>query len=455
MTNPVHNLPPPRTSTKLPANESLDSLEGLPEPSPGPRIHFWFGVITLIYAFDFADRFLVSAILPFLKADFRLTDAQAGLLGGIVYLGLALCAIPSGALVDRWSRKKMITIMTGLWSLATWSAGFARSFPVLLVSRLAVGAGEAGYNPAGYALIAAWYPKRLRGLMVGLFNIAQPVGAGLGIALAGYIAQHYGWRHVFGVLALPGFALAILILRAPDYRTRRKDLDSMEVRPTFREAIAYLRRSKTLLLILAAQLPVGFYTISWGVWAPTFFVRTFHISPSRGGTAVLVSVAVAGFGPPVGGWIGDRLVRRRSAGRLLSALAFLFVLLVLHLILFLGAGRWLPYPATVAIAAIAQFFMAAHWGSLVAASLDLTPPQFRGTCQSFLPLAQGIVAFWAAALTGLFSDHLGLRSAMVISLSLGVGAALALVLKATRSYDADDRRRRELGSFEIEVGGGV
>jgi len=448
--------PPPSTSPiGLPAKESLDSLEGLPEPSPGPKIHFWFGVITLIYAFDFADRFLVSAILPFLKTEFRLSDAQSGWLGGIVYLGLALFAIPSGALVDRWSRKGMITIMTTLWSLATWSAGFARSFPVLLAARLTVGVGEAGYNPAGYALIAAWYPRRLRGFMVGLFNVAQPVGAGLGIALAGYIAQHYGWRHVFGILAIPGFVLALLILWAPDYRTRRRDLGSVEVRPTFGEAIAYLRRNKTLLLILAAQLPVAFYTISWGVWAPTFFVRTFHISLSQGGAAVLVSVAVAGFGPPVGGWIGDRLVLERSTGRLLSALAFLAFLLVLHLVLFLGSGRWFPYSAAVAIAAIAQFFMAAHWGSLVYASLDLTPPQFRGTCQSFLPLAQGIVAFWAAALTGLFSDHLGLRSAMVISLSIGVGAALALVLWATRSYDADDRKRRELGAFEIELGQGV
>jgi MFS family permease len=81
-------------------------------PRPQARVHFWFGVITVIYAFDFADRFLVGAILPYLKADFHLNDARAGLLGGIVYLGLALFALPSGALVDRWSRKKMIALMT-------------------------------------------------------------------------------------------------------------------------------------------------------------------------------------------------------------------------------------------------------------------------------------------------------------------------------------------------------
>ena len=45
-------------------------------------------------------------------------------------------------------------------------------------SRILVGAGEAGYNPAGYALIAAWYPQRMRGFMVGVFDMAQPLGVG-------------------------------------------------------------------------------------------------------------------------------------------------------------------------------------------------------------------------------------------------------------------------------------
>ena len=97
----------------------------------------------------------------------------------------------------------------------------------LLAARILVGAGEAGYNPAGYALIAAWYPQRLRGTMVGLFNMAQPLGVGLGLIMGGRIpgCSSFGWRAVFGVLALPGIVLALLMLFAPDYKTRRVESD--------------------------------------------------------------------------------------------------------------------------------------------------------------------------------------------------------------------------------------
>lgn len=137
-------------SAASPQSESSNPSEtDSASAAPGARIHFWFGVITLIYALDFADRFAVSGILPHLKQEFALSDAQSGLLGGIIYLGLAVFALPSGALVDRWSRKGMIAIMTISWSLATWAAGLAKSFKFLLATRLLVGVGEAGYNLQG------------------------------------------------------------------------------------------------------------------------------------------------------------------------------------------------------------------------------------------------------------------------------------------------------------------
>ena len=190
---------------------------------PPLKTNFWFTVIFLIYAVDWADRSLISAVLPSIKEEFGLSDAKVGMMSGFLFIGLGLLAVPTGLLVDRFSRKYMIVIMTSVWSAAIWSMGMATSFAGLAISRLGVGAGEAGYNPAGYALISAWYPRRIRGLMVGIFNIAQPLGGGLGAVLAGWITFHYGWRSVFGIMAIPGFILAALMLFAPDYKTVKAD----------------------------------------------------------------------------------------------------------------------------------------------------------------------------------------------------------------------------------------
>ena len=106
--------------------------------------HVWFAVIFLIYVIDSADRFIVGAVVPSVKEEFGLSDANVGLMTGMLHIGLGLLAVPTGMLVDRFSRKYTIVIMTALWSAATWATGLAKSYNGLLLSRLAVGAGEAG-----------------------------------------------------------------------------------------------------------------------------------------------------------------------------------------------------------------------------------------------------------------------------------------------------------------------
>jgi predicted MFS family arabinose efflux permease len=63
------------------------------------------------YLFDYADRMVVSSLLPMIKAEWHCSDAQLGMLTSIVSLFIALFVLPLSVLVDRWSRTKMISIM--------------------------------------------------------------------------------------------------------------------------------------------------------------------------------------------------------------------------------------------------------------------------------------------------------------------------------------------------------
>ena len=155
--------------------------------------------------------------------------------------------------------------------------GSAYSFAGLMAARLGVGAGEAGYNPAGYSLIGAVVPGTSRGTMVGIFNIAQPLGGGLGIVLAGWVTVHYGWRSVFGLLAVPGLILAILMLFSPDYRIIKiDDRGQHEVKAGIAETFRFILTNRTLLLIYLAQLPIAFYIMSSSAWGLTFFMRNIR-----------------------------------------------------------------------------------------------------------------------------------------------------------------------------------
>jgi MFS family permease len=405
--------------------------------------HGWFAVIWLIYLIDYADRFAISVVLTPIQQEFGLNDSQLGLLSGALFFGLAVLAIPSGIAIDRFSRKYMISLMTTVWSLATYVTGIVTSYSGLLLARVFVGAGEAGYNPAGYALIAAWYPKRLHGTMVGLFNTAQPLGIAVGMVAAGFIAEHYGWRAVFGVLAIPGLVLAAVMLFAPDYKVQKADPGvepgrAQAVRPGVGETLRFIYRNRTLKLIYLAQLPITFWIMSINIWFPTLLVRHFGMSLSDAGLLMLGPCVVAALGAIFGGWLSDRVARNNPRARVTICVVFIAIGLLL-----MGPGMValtadaIPIYAFMALGGLAMFFAVGNWGTLVTAGLDQSPAHYRATIQCFLPMFQAVAIMVTSIVTGFLSQQYGLPVTLTITTLLGTAAAIVILLLARSSYDRD------------------
>lgn len=181
--------------------------------------NYAFALLFLLYMFDYIDRLIIVSLFPFLQQDWGLSDTQCGLLVSAVYWSILLFSFPVSILVDRWSRKKAIGLMAVLWSLATLVCVFTRNFKQLFSARIAIGIGEAGYAPGGTALISALFPPDKRARILGIWNASIPLGSAIGIASGGIIAEHLGWRHAFGIVAIPGIILALMFFKVKDYKT--------------------------------------------------------------------------------------------------------------------------------------------------------------------------------------------------------------------------------------------
>jgi MFS family permease len=312
-----------------------------------------------------------------------------------------------------------------------------------------VGAGEAGYNPAGYALIAAWYPKRLHGTMVGLFNTAQPLGIAVGMVVAGFIAEHYGWRVVFGVLAIPGLVLAAVMLFAPDYKVQKADPEvdqgnDKAVRPGLGEALRFIYRNRTLKLIYLAQVPITFWIMSMNIWFPTLLVRHFGMSLSDAGLIMLVPCLVAALGAIFGGWLSDRVARNNPKARVTICIIFVLIGLVL-----MGPGMIALTADAISIyvfmglGALGMFFAVGNWGTLVTAGLDQSPAHYRASIQCFLPLFQAVAIMVTSIVTGFLSQHYGLPVTLTITTLVGTSVAIVILLFARNSYDRDFKHKDE------------
>ena len=119
--------------------------------------------------FDYVDRQVIVSMFPFLKAEWNLSDKELGLLVSVISITVAVFGIPVAWIADRVSRVKSIVVMAVLWSLACISCMFAQSYVQLLLARAVVGLGEAGYGSVGAAMVAAHFPQRMRGGLLGGF----------------------------------------------------------------------------------------------------------------------------------------------------------------------------------------------------------------------------------------------------------------------------------------------
>jgi MFS transporter, Spinster family, sphingosine-1-phosphate transporter len=191
---------------------SLDAKLGSADSYLCGRGQAWFAfaMTTALMVFDYVDRQVIVSLFPHMKQDWGLSDKQLGALVSVVSLTIALGALPVALFADRTSRVKSIVVMATLWSLATISCMFTRSYGQLLAARSLIGLGEAGYGSAGTALIVSHFPTRMRSALMAGFFAAASVGSVLGVMLGGLIATHWGWKATFGVVGFPGLLLALL-----------------------------------------------------------------------------------------------------------------------------------------------------------------------------------------------------------------------------------------------------
>jgi MFS family permease len=400
--------------------------------------YYTFTLLFLLYMFDYIDRMVVVSLFPFLKADFGLSDTQCGLLVSTVYWSIVVLSVPTSVIIDRWSRKKSIGFMALFWSAATVACAFTKSFSQLFIARTAIGVGEAGYAPGGTAMISALFPEKMRSLIVGLWTAALPLGSAIGIMLGGYIATHYGWRQAFGIVALPGFIVALLFFFVRDYKTvdlKTKEDPALPRQGKMRagEVMRRFIHTPSLLLTYAAFAGCMFLTASYLSWLPTYFHRMENLTMENAafkGSLVML-LAIVGF--PLGGFAADRWRRKKIKARLLfPALSSLITGG-----LFLSAFYFLQGSSQYALILLGGMAASAFSPAAIAVTQDVVHPGLRATSYSFCVIAQNLLGSSLGPLfVGAISDQYGIHYALTLVPLFSFLAAI-LFFAASFFYETD------------------
>lgn len=394
-----------------------------PKPATG-----WLTVAILfvLYILSLTDRYIIALMVDPIKKDLGLSDFQISLLQGPAFaLLFAICAIPVGLALDRWSRRWVLYISITVWSISAALCGLANSFATLFFARAGVGAGESGFGTGAYSIIGDSFPPHKVSLAMSVFVMGGVMGAGIVFLLGGPLVAAImkagpatwpilgtlePWQQIFILTGLPGIALAFLVFvfKEPKRRAKAPVAGQAEGQvagqvPGYGEAIGFVRSNARLFTAILLGFGMTYaVTIGFQLWTPTFLARVHGWQPARIGVTLGTTQILAAATLPLHGLIVDKLFKsgRRDA-------QLFWCMLTVGLAVPLGISAFLVSDPMVTIILYGLFtacvMSAASMGPAV--TQVVSPQALRGRVSAIYVLLTGLIAMAGGpALVGLITD---------------------------------------------------
>jgi len=168
----------------------------------------------LLFGFDTG---IISGALLFIQHDMVLSTAMKEMIVASVLFGAMFGSLGSGRLADKYGRRRLMLLISGLFILGTVIATCATTVQTILAGRLIIGLaiGIGSYTAPLY--IAEIAPFELRGGLVSLNQLAITIGI-----LCSYLINYAfsgidgSWRWMFGIGLLPALLLSIGMIFLPE-----------------------------------------------------------------------------------------------------------------------------------------------------------------------------------------------------------------------------------------------
>jgi ACS family hexuronate transporter-like MFS transporter len=285
---------------------------------------------------NYTDRSLLSVVMPNVRRDLSLSNANYGLVIHVFLVMYAVFYILGGRIADRLGYRRTFALAVVFWSLASMAHAFVQGLRSLLLCEAMLGVAEGSYYPTAMRGIAGLFPPASRAKAVGAILSAISLGMLITPPLVAWTTLHYGWRVTF--LLLGGLGLLLLPPWLWVHRQVRRAKGTLDTAPVkARDAAANASTERELTLgevlktrkywcVLAAR---GCSDAAWYFylfWIPAYFQDVRGLSLARVGKLLWVPYFCSFIGALAGAAASTALIRRgvsvprsRKAALLVSA----------------------------------------------------------------------------------------------------------------------------------------
>ncbi|MFM0077196.1 MFS transporter [Paraburkholderia nemoris] len=313
------------------------------------RSRAWI-VVAMMFLFmmiNFADKAIIGLAAVPMMHDLGLTPQQLGLVGSSFFLLFSTAGVLFGFAANRIKTKWLLAVLALTWALVQFPLVGTVSFPLLIVCRILLGAGEGPAYPLAIHATYKWFDNSKRSIPSAI--VLQ--GANTGMLLAGpsltFLIIHYDWHRAFLVLGIAGCLWTVLwlMLGAEGTIDERVDPASSDPAPQSYRHVPYRRLIVDPTLVGCILLTfVGYSVLSVGfTWFPAYLRLALGYPAAEAGwifslivgTGIPATLAMSFFSQ----WLAGKGVSSRlSRGVMTSVSVALAGLALLGTTLPIGSG---------------------------------------------------------------------------------------------------------------------
>jgi MFS family permease len=367
-------------------------------------------ILGLTYAVNAMDRIVFPILLPNVSKEFGFSLEQGGFLATIFTLGIGLSGIPTGYLLDRFSRMNVILIGIAIYSVLTILSAFSVGFYDMAIYRALSGVGEGMQNAALFTAVGAYFAAN-RATALGSMNFAYGIGSFIGPSLAAYILIWTNeWRApliTYGVLGLIIMVVARLTVSFNFTEQRNETINLATPNAYDHIPPGVFNRNVVICALSAITLGVAGYGFL-GLY-PTFLRTELGFTVPQAGFAASLFGLGALFGIPAG-YIADRFSQRWIA--IIATL----IMLVNSYLMF-NVAKSAPAQDVLAF-----FFGAVGSGVVFVNTYSLIQrcvrPQYIGRASGVMVTCLYLPASLAGYLFAVLRNHFGWGNAALLQLCL-------------------------------------
>ncbi len=261
-------------------------------------------------------EFAPMGLLPVIAADLGVSIPTAGLLVSAYALGVLVGAPLMILTTGRLSRRTLLVLLAGIFTLGNFLSAVAGSYETLLAARVITSFNHGAFFGVGSVVAASLVsPERRAGAVAAMF-MGLTIANIIGVPFATWAGEQFDWRSAFWGVTLLGVVIMIALrLTLPDLPATKSVNAKMELRVLSRASVLYA----LLLTVIGSS---AMFTVF------TYIVPILREATHASLGFVTAMLVTYGVGLSIGNWLGGKFADRSVDMTLIVSLASLTLILI-------------------------------------------------------------------------------------------------------------------------------